>query len=78
MEEAASAAVAIPNSSSCPPRIRAAPVRVVARICPGGGSRGSFRVATRVSDAADSSPASASASICFVPINKGVTPAAAG
>ncbi|RCV16613.1 hypothetical protein SETIT_3G151900v2 [Setaria italica] len=76
MEEAAGATVAIPNSSSHPPRIRAAPVRVVARICPGGGSRGSFQVAARVSDAADSSPASASVS--FIPINKEATPAAAG
>ncbi|CAL4901875.1 unnamed protein product [Urochloa decumbens] len=75
MEEAAAAAtVATPNPSSGAPRIRTAPVRVVARICPGGGSGGSFKVAGRVSDAADSS----SASVSFIPINKEAAPAAAG
>ncbi|CAN6336854.1 unnamed protein product [Urochloa humidicola] len=75
MEEAAGAAtVATPNPTSRAPRIRGAPVRVVARICPGGGSRGSFKVSARVSDAADSS----SASVSFVPINKEAAPAAAG
>ncbi|CAL4894788.1 unnamed protein product [Urochloa decumbens] len=76
MEEAAAATttVATPNPSSRDPRIRAAPVRVVARICPGGGSGGSFKVDARVSDAADSS----SASVSFIPINKEAVPAAAG
>ncbi|CAN6327334.1 unnamed protein product [Urochloa humidicola] len=75
MEESAVAAtVATPNHSARAPRIRAAPVRVVARICPSGGSRGSFQVAARVPDAADSS----SASVSFIPINKKAAPAAAG
>ncbi|OEL34472.1 Kinesin-like protein KIF22 [Dichanthelium oligosanthes] len=74
MEEAAAAIVAAPDSSSRTRRIRAAPVRVVARICPGGGSRGSFQVAARVSGAAGSS----SASVSFIPITMEATPAAAG
>ncbi|CAN6332139.1 unnamed protein product [Urochloa humidicola] len=75
MEEAAVAAtIATPNPSARAPRTRAAPVRVVARICPGGGSRGSFKVAARVPDAADSS----SASVSFIPINKEAARAAAG
>ncbi|RLN00921.1 kinesin-like protein KIF22-A isoform X2 [Panicum miliaceum] len=73
MEDAAAAAAiaATPSASTRSTRSGAGPVRVVARICPGGGSRGSFQVAARVSDAADSS----SASVSFIPM---ATPAAAG
>ncbi|KAF8726654.1 hypothetical protein HU200_019115 [Digitaria exilis] len=71
MEDAAAAIgdarVRVLNS----PTPRDARVRVVARICPGGESKGSFRVAAHVSDAADSS-----ASISFIPINKETIPAA--
>nr|CAB3464503.1 unnamed protein product [Digitaria exilis] len=71
MEDAAAAVgdarVRVLNS----PTPRDARVRVVARICPGGESKGSFRVAAHVSDAADSS-----ASISFIPINKETIPAA--
>ncbi|PUZ64857.1 hypothetical protein GQ55_3G176300 [Panicum hallii var. hallii] len=73
MEDAAAATAitATPSASTRSARSGAGPVRVVARICPGGGSRGSFQVAARVSDAADSS----SASVSFIPM---ATPAAAG
>ncbi|KAG2617630.1 kinesin-like protein KIN-10B isoform X1 [Panicum virgatum] len=74
MEDAAAAIAANPSASTRSARSGAGPVRVVARICPGGGSRGSFQVAARGSDAADSS----SASVSFIPINKEATPAAAG
>ena len=75
MEDAVAAAIAAnPSAATRSARSGAGPVRVVARICPGGGSRGSFQVAARGSDAADSS----SASVSFIPINKEATPAAAG
>ncbi|KAJ1264012.1 hypothetical protein BS78_09G230600 [Paspalum vaginatum] len=73
MEEAAAAGVAAPNLSYSSPRIRAAPVRVVAKIYPGGGSAGSFQVSARVSDQPDSS----SATVSFVPISKDAPSAAA-
>ncbi|XP_062199057.1 kinesin-like protein KIN-10B [Phragmites australis] len=48
-------AAAAPNSSHSQ-RIRlATPIRVFARICPGGGGGGSFHVAAHIPDAADSS-----------------------
>ncbi|RLN29610.1 hypothetical protein C2845_PM05G30210 [Panicum miliaceum] len=74
MEDAAAAIAATHSGSTRSARSGPGPVRVVARICPGGGSGGSFRVASLVSDAADSS----SASVSFIPINKEATPAAAG
>lgn len=67
MEEEAAAAPCLPSHS---PRVRAAPVRVVARICPGGDPAGSFQVAARVPDPANPS----SASVSFVPIIKEATP----
>lgn len=64
MEEAAcTAAPSLPYHS---PRIRTAPVRVVAKICPGGDPTGSIQVSARVPDPANSS----SASVSFVPIIK--------
>ncbi|WVZ99555.1 hypothetical protein U9M48_044829 [Paspalum notatum var. saurae] len=74
MEGAAAAGVAAPNLSSPSPRIRAGPVRVVAKIYPGGGSAGCFQVSARASDQADSS----SATVSFVPVTKDATSAAAG
>lgn len=67
MEEAAAAAAATAAPSPCP---RTAPVRVVARICPGGGPSGSFHVAARVPDPANSS----SASVSFIPVSKEAAP----
>ncbi|XP_021302864.1 kinesin-like protein KIN-10B isoform X1 [Sorghum bicolor] len=68
MEEAAAAAAAATAAPSpCP---RTAPVRVVARICPGGGPSGSFHVAARVPDPANSS----SASVSFIPVSKEAAP----
>eukprot|EP00267_Zea_mays_P022630 XP_008647691.1 uncharacterized protein LOC100278444 isoform X2 [Zea mays] len=64
MEEAAcTAAPSLPYHS---PWIRTAPVRVVAKICPGGDPTGSMQVSARVPDPANSS----SASVSFVPIIK--------
>ncbi|XP_062227790.1 kinesin-like protein KIN-10B isoform X2 [Phragmites australis] len=60
-------AAAAPNSSHSRRISPAAPVRVVARICPGGGGGGSFQVAAHVSDAADSS----SAVVSLLPIHEG-------
>ncbi|KAG2625883.1 kinesin-like protein KIN-10B isoform X2 [Panicum virgatum] len=75
MEDAVAAAVAAnPSAATRSARSGAGPVRVVARICPGGGSGGSFQVAVRGSDTTDSS----STSVSFIPINKEATPAAAG
>ncbi|XP_066362547.1 kinesin-like protein KIN-10B isoform X2 [Miscanthus floridulus] len=70
MEAAAAAATAAPCLPSHSPRVRAAPVRVVARICPGVDPAGSFQVAARVPDPANSS----SASVSFIPIIKEATP----
>ncbi|CAD6332908.1 unnamed protein product [Miscanthus lutarioriparius] len=69
-EAAAAAATAAPCLPSHSPRVRAAPVRVVARICPGGDPAGSFQVAARVPDPANSS----SASVSFIPVIKEAAP----